>query len=445
MTTKEKAVGVAVLAAEYIGDRSAASAPFWDAYESMLAAIEAEAKRPPDPPVSVSERERALVRQAMAVVGPPFRLPGGWEESERQIIAAVDQTHPRPAVLVRQWARHVANVAWDDAKGGGLGPDIDAILTRVGPPPAAEDRAELGDPIAIAHAGLNAAHAETDRQRARADAAEARLAEMTRERESLRKALIDTGNALGASLGEACTTGFLCHVPEEAKLVVERLTRERDTLLKKTTAWHETLDKEINAHMREHDETLYATEAKLAAAIARAERAEGHVAALVAACNQLPHGDDNSRCHARSIDTGRRCLLAWGHGVGDETSHRFYDPTVPSIDEVLADPDTASREHDERVRMEAYDACNRNTVGSIPASILVVGADHALTIGLSLSNVAKALATAREEGAAEMRDRAVRECERGTRLSKDMTEMPSGEECLRRIRALPVTAKKGGA
>lgn len=50
------------------------------------------------------------------------------------------------------------------------------------------------------------------------------LAAQAAEIERLRKALIDTGNNLGATLGPRVTTEFLMGVPEEARLVLERLT-----------------------------------------------------------------------------------------------------------------------------------------------------------------------------------------------------------------------------
>jgi len=46
-----------------------------------------------------------------------------------------------------------------------------------------------------------------------------------------RKALINAGNAAGAHLSESCSTAFLALVADEVRLVVRRLTEERDIAL----------------------------------------------------------------------------------------------------------------------------------------------------------------------------------------------------------------------
>jgi hypothetical protein len=48
------------------------------------------------------------------------------------------------------------------------------------------------------------------------------------ENARLRAALIQTGNNIGAALSDQVTTDFLMHVPEEARMKIERLTSERD-------------------------------------------------------------------------------------------------------------------------------------------------------------------------------------------------------------------------
>ena len=55
----------------------------------------------------------------------------------------------------------------------------------------------------------------------------------------LRKALIDTGNILGARLGEGVSTDLLMNVPREAGLVVQRLKAERDQARSKSVPIHD--------------------------------------------------------------------------------------------------------------------------------------------------------------------------------------------------------------
>lgn len=53
------------------------------------------------------------------------------------------------------------------------------------------------------------------------------IASLREEVQRLRGALIAAGRNVGAGLADDVSTGFLMGVPEEARLVVERLTRER--------------------------------------------------------------------------------------------------------------------------------------------------------------------------------------------------------------------------
>ena len=58
----------------------------------------------------------------------------------------------------------------------------------------------------------------------------ASLESMQGERDMLRTALIQTGRNVGAFLTDEVSTDFIMGVPDEARLVVERLTAERDRL-----------------------------------------------------------------------------------------------------------------------------------------------------------------------------------------------------------------------
>lgn len=52
------------------------------------------------------------------------------------------------------------------------------------------------------------------------------------ERDVLRTAVIEAGRAVGASLADAVSNEFLLKVPAEVRLVIARLTSERDALAK---------------------------------------------------------------------------------------------------------------------------------------------------------------------------------------------------------------------
>lgn len=56
------------------------------------------------------------------------------------------------------------------------------------------------------------------------------LDEVEAERIELRAALIASGNAVGASLSDKCSSRFLCLVPAEVTLVYKRITAERGAL-----------------------------------------------------------------------------------------------------------------------------------------------------------------------------------------------------------------------
>lgn len=56
------------------------------------------------------------------------------------------------------------------------------------------------------------------------------LDEAEAERIELRAALIASGNAVGASLSDKCSSRFLCLVPAEVTLVYKRITAERGAL-----------------------------------------------------------------------------------------------------------------------------------------------------------------------------------------------------------------------
>jgi hypothetical protein len=57
-----------------------------------------------------------------------------------------------------------------------------------------------------------------------------RLAELVIERDKLRAALIEVGRNAGASLADTVSTEFLTGVPEEVKLVIDRLRQELEHL-----------------------------------------------------------------------------------------------------------------------------------------------------------------------------------------------------------------------
>ncbi|MBX3546875.1 hypothetical protein [Chelatococcus sp.] len=79
-------------------------------------------------------------------------------------------------------------------------------------------------------AACDDAHDRAEAEKARADKAEADVPK-------LRNALIETGNNLGAGLGSEVTTEFLLEVPNEAKLMRERLTARADAAEQDRDHW----------------------------------------------------------------------------------------------------------------------------------------------------------------------------------------------------------------
>jgi len=373
---------------------------------------------PPDPPVSVSERERALVRSGAAYgVACAWANPSDHTCDER--IATVDRTHPRPAVPVgmREWlVRALGSPAiFPAASTELLATYADSILARVGPPPAAEDRAAL-DPIAIAHAGLTAAHAETDRQRARADAAEARIAELAHERDEMEEVLTDISESLGVSGEEDADLAAIMREIDEA---VPQYTCDSEgspsTTLAERVGFLVMDAARLAEATRERDEAREQRDAAVMMAtgyLARAELAEGHMAAL----------RDLVRTYVRAESAWRQCSGT------DEEMLALDRAAVAAFDAVnasLADLAPAALARDERLRAEGRAEVR----------------DQERAERVSMALVA---ARGREEGAAEMRERAAEVCDRAEVAPGQSVDWRNRTARLARgIRALK-PAQKGG-
>jgi len=118
-----------------------------DSRAAWLAA-DAALALPPDPPATVTDRERALVRRAVALHHDPMAIVS--DAVADASIASVDRTHPRPperaevSASVREWAVAFLRSSLLHGRYAGASereteealPDhAAAILARVGPPP----------------------------------------------------------------------------------------------------------------------------------------------------------------------------------------------------------------------------------------------------------------------------------------------------------------------